>query len=90
MGTYARGRDFFQRHAQYQLDGESLSKLEGHADLMAASANDIKPISIETEGDQKLVERHGKLYSGNALNYGVVFAPTCLSPLHSRFVRVLP
>jgi hypothetical protein len=89
-GYVCQGQRVLRATARYELDRDSLSKLEGHADSTASKANDVQPLAIETESDQKLVERQGKLYSGSALNYGVVFSPTCLSPGHSRFARVLP
>jgi hypothetical protein len=89
-GYVCQGQRILRATARYQFDRDSLSKVGGQADSTAGKANDIAPVAIETESDQKLVEREGKFYSGSALNYGVVFAPTCLSPSHSRFVRVLP
>lgn len=89
-GYVCQGQRILRATAQYQLDQDSLSKVGGQAASTAGQASDIGSVAIETESDEKLVLRQGKLYSGSALNYGVVFAPTCMSPSHSRFKRVLP
>jgi len=39
----------------------------------------IVKTAIETQSDQSVVERAGRLFSGAALNYGVSMNPTCLA-----------
>jgi hypothetical protein len=89
-GYVCQGRKILRATAKYKLDRDSLSKLGGNAASTAGKSDDVQPLAIETESSQKLVARQGELYSGSALDYGVVFTPTCLAPEHSRFARVLP
>ena len=55
-----------------------------------ANINDLVKTAIEAQSDQHVVEKEGRLLSGSALNYGVSMNPTCLTPRHGRFARVLP
>jgi hypothetical protein len=90
-GYVCQGQRILRATAEYKIDRDSLMKLSGHADSPSGKGGDAAPqVAIDTESDQKLVERQGRLLSGSALDYGVVFAPTCMAPEHSRFPRVLP
>ncbi len=58
-----------------------------------ANVDDVKNLlkaAIESEGQQNVVEKDGRLFTGSGLEYGVAMAPTCLAPPHARFERVLP
>jgi hypothetical protein len=89
-GYVCQGQRILRATAEYKFDRDSLMKLGGHVDTASGQANDAEPIAVDTESNQRLVERQGRMLSGSALDYGVVFTPTCLAPEHARFARVLP
>ncbi len=89
-GYVCQGQRILRATAEYKFDRDSVMKLGGHADSASGKADDAQPIAVDTQSNQKLVERQGRMLSGSALDYGVVFTPTCLAPEHARFARVLP
>ena len=89
-GYVCQGQEILLATAEFKLDRDSQNKLTTGADITPDKVNDALKTAIETQSDQSVVERDGRLYSGSALNYGVEFYPTCLAPSGARFARVLP
>jgi hypothetical protein len=58
----------------------------------AGAQPDAAPLKIAAHADTnaQLEEKSGRLVSGSALKYGIAMNPTCLTPLHGLFKRVLP
>ncbi len=46
--------------------------------------------ATESQSDQSVVDKEGRLFAGTALKYGVSMNPICLAPPNGRFQRVLP
>ena len=47
-------------------------------------------MAVESQSDQSVVDKEGRLFAGTALKYGVSMNPICLAPPNGRFQRVLP
>ena len=77
-----------QATAEFKLDFESQGGV-GTKTKTAADLNQVK-LAIETQSDQRVVEKQGRLYSGSALKYGVAMNPLCMAPPTGRFTRILP
>jgi hypothetical protein len=89
-GYVCQGQKILQATAEFKLDRDAQSKLAAHA---TATSNDIKEIvklAVESQSDQAVVDKEGRLFAGRALNYGVSMNPICLAPPNGRFERVLP
>jgi hypothetical protein len=74
--------------AEFKLDRETESKLN-----TSGTASDVKDIvkrAVETQGNQDVVDKEGRLFAGKALQYGAVLTPLCVAPTKSRFSRVVP
>ena len=85
-----RGRKSCARRPSSNSDRDSQSKLATRVDATPGKVNDALKAAVETQSDQSLVEREGRLFSGSALTYGVAMTPLCLAPKDARFPRVLP
>ena len=85
-----RGRKSCARRPSSNFDRDSQSKLATRVDATPGKVNDALKAAVETQSDQSLVEREGRLFSGSALTYGVAMTPLCLAPKDARFPRVLP
>jgi len=88
-GYVCQGQKILQATAEYKLDRDTQSKIATNA----KAADDLRALvkhAVETQGDQSVVERDGRLFAGAALNYGVSMNPVCLAPPDGRFERVLP
>jgi hypothetical protein len=89
-GYVCQGQKILQATAEFKLDRDAQSKLASKA---TATSNDIKEIvklAVESQGEQSVVDREGRLFAGKALKYGVSMNPICLAPPNGRFERVLP
>lgn len=89
-GYVCQGQRILRATAEYKLDLDTLNKLGAQVDATPGKAADVVKVGIDTQSNEKVMEREGKLLSGSALDYGVVFTPTCLAPKNARFPRVLP
>jgi len=47
-------------------------------------------LAVESQSEQAVVEKDGRLFAGTALEYGVSMNPICLAPPDGRFQRILP
>jgi hypothetical protein len=83
-----QGQRILQATAEYKLDLDENSQLGTHA--KAENVKGSVKQAIESQSQQSVVERDGRLFAGKALQYGVSMNPTCLAPPHARFQRVLP
>jgi hypothetical protein len=89
-GFVCQGQKILRATAEFKLDRDSQSKLATRVDATPGKVNDALKAAVETQSDQSLVEREGRLFSGSALTYGVAMTPLCLAPKDARFPRVLP
>jgi hypothetical protein len=74
--------------AEFKLDRDTQSKLN-----TSGTVKDVKDIvkqAVETQGNQDVVDKEGRLFAGKALQYGAVLTPLCVAPTKSRFSRVVP
>jgi hypothetical protein len=88
-GYVCQGQKMLQATAEFKLDLAT----EGHIKAGTKITEDLKGIvkaAIETQAEQSVVEKEGRLFSGTALKYGVSMNPLCLAPPDGRFRRVLP
>jgi len=89
-GYVCQGQKILQATAEYKLDRDTQSKLEAGAKATADDIKDIVKRAVETQSDQSVVDKEGRLFAGAALKYGVSMNPICLAPRTSRFQRILP
>ncbi len=89
-GYVCQGQKILQATAEFKLDRDAQSKLAAGAKVTADNIKDVVKLAIESQSDQTVVDRAGRLFAGTALNYGVSMNPTCLAPAATRFQRVLP
>jgi hypothetical protein len=87
-GYVCQGQRTLKATAEYKLDRDTQSKLKAHA--KADKVPDLVKAAVETQGDQSVVNKEGRLFAGEALEYGVSMNPMCLAPPNARFQRVLP
>jgi hypothetical protein len=88
-GYVCQGQKMLQATAEFKLDLAA----EGQIKAGTKITEDLKGIvkaAIETQAEQSVVEKEGRLFSGTALKYGVSMNPLCLAPPDGRFRRVLP
>ncbi|UPJ53707.1 hypothetical protein IVB30_21785 [Bradyrhizobium sp. 200] len=76
--------------AEFKLDRDAQSKLDTSANATADDVKGIVKLAVESQGNQDVVDREGRLLAGKALQYGAVLSPECVAPRHSRFRRVVP
>ncbi len=76
--------------AEFKLDRDAQSKLETSSTETVDGVKDIVKLAVESQGNQSVVNKEGRLLAGKALQYGVTLTPICLAPAHARFQRVLP
>jgi hypothetical protein len=88
-GAYVcQGQKILQGTARYGVDEQN--KLEIKTKANADDVKNLLKTAIETQGNQSVLDKDGRLFAGTALEYGVSMNPTCLAPLNGRFARVLP
>jgi hypothetical protein len=88
-GYVCQGQKIMRATAEFKLDRDTQNKLDTNVKPTGEIKNIVKT-AIETQSDQSVVERAGRLFSGAALTYGVSMNPTCLAPPDGHFQRVLP
>jgi hypothetical protein len=89
-GYVCQGQKILRARAEFKLDRDSQDKLGAHVDATPGEINAAVKTAVETQSDQILVVREGRLLAGSVLNYGVAMNPTCLAPKNAHFSRVLP
>ncbi|MGZ5873866.1 MAG: hypothetical protein ACXWKP_17320 [Bradyrhizobium sp.] len=89
-GYVCQGQKILRATAEFKLDRDAQSKLGANAAATPGDVKDIVKLAVETQSDQAVVDREGRLFAGKALEYGVSMTPICLAPPNSRFERVLP
>ena len=81
---------YLRAGGEFKLDRDAQSKLGANATATPGDVKEIVKLAVETQGDQAVVDKEGRLLAGKALEYGVSMTPICLAPPNSRFERVLP
>jgi hypothetical protein len=89
-GYVCQGQKILQATAEFKLDRDAQSKLAANAQATADDIKDIVKLAVESQSDQAVVDKEGRLFAGTALKYGVSMNPICLAPPNGRFQRVLP
>jgi hypothetical protein len=89
-GYVCQGQKILHATAEFKLDRDVQKKLAASATATADHVKDVVKLAIETQSDQGVVDKDGRLFAGAALNYGVSMNPSCIAPPTSRFQRVLP
>lgn len=85
-----QGQKLMQATAEFKLDAETQNKLTANGKVTANDIKDMVKLAVESQADQNVIERDGRLLSGTALKYGVSMNPMCVAPPDGRFRRVLP
>jgi hypothetical protein len=89
-GYVCQGQKILRATAEFKLDRDAQSKLAANATATSGDIKEIVKLAVESQGDQAVVEKEGRLLAGRALKYGVSMNPMCLAPPNGRFKRVLP
>lgn len=89
-GYVCQGQKVLQATAEFKLDVDTRNKLVTNAKATDDEIKDIVKAAIETQSEQSVVDRAGRLFAGAALKYGVSMTPICLAPPNGRFQRILP
>jgi hypothetical protein len=89
-GYVCQGQKLLQATAEFKLDLDANNKLATETKATPEDVTNAIKLAIEAQSKQSVVEREGRLFSGSALQYGVLMNPTCLAPKGARFRRVLP
>jgi hypothetical protein len=89
-GYVCQGQKILQATAEFKLDRDAQSKLATKTKATADNIKDIVKLAVESQSDQSVVDKEGRLFAGTALKYGVSMNPICLAPPNGRFQRVLP
>jgi hypothetical protein len=89
-GYVCQGQKILRATAEFKLDRDAQSKLAANATAASGDVKDIVKLAVESQSDQAVVDKEGRLLAGKALEYGVSMSPVCLAPPNSRFERVLP
>jgi len=89
-GYVCQGQRTLRATAEFKLDNDTQSKLATQATATSKDIKDIVKLAVESQGNQTVVAKEGRLLSGKELTYGVTMTPLCLAPQNARFDRVLP
>jgi hypothetical protein len=89
-GYVCQGQKILQATAEFKLDRDAQSKLAANAKATTDNIKDIVKLAVESQSDQTVVDKEGRLFAGTALKYGVSMNPICLAPPTGRFQRILP
>lgn len=89
-GYVCQGQKILQATAEFKLDRDAQNKLAANAKATADNIKDIVKLAVESQSDQTVVDKEGRLFAGTALKYGVSMNPICLAPPTGRFQRILP
>jgi hypothetical protein len=76
--------------AEYSLDTESRRQLEANGKVSAERITGLVKGTVEARAEHSVVERGGRLFSGEELKYGVQVDPICQTPREAYFSRFLP
>ena len=89
-GYVCQGQKILHATAEFKLDRDAQSKLAASSKATADNIKDIVKLAVESQSEQAVVEKDGRLFAGTALEYGVSMNPICLAPPDGRFERILP
>jgi hypothetical protein len=89
-GYVCQGQTILRGTAEYKLDLDTQNKLATNAKATADEIKGMMKTAIETQSDQGVDEREGRLLAGASLKYGISMNPTCLAPANAHFKRILP
>jgi hypothetical protein len=89
-GYVCQGQKILQATAEFKLDRDAQDKLSASAKTSADEIKHIMKLAVESQSDQSVVDKEGRLFAGAALKYGVSMNPICLAPPDGHFRRVLP
>ncbi len=89
-GYVCQGQKILHATAEFKLDRDAQSKLTASSKATADNIKDIVKLAVESQSEQAVVEKDGRLFAGTALEYGVSMTPICLAPPDGRFQRILP
>jgi hypothetical protein len=89
-GYVCQGQKILHATAEFKLDRDAQSKLAASSKVAADNIKDIVKLAVESQSEQAVVEKDGRLFAGTALEYGVSMTPICLAPPNGRFQRILP
>jgi hypothetical protein len=89
-GYVCQGQKILRATAEFKLDRDAQSKLAASSKVTADNIKDIVKLAVESQSEQAVVEKDGRLFAGTALEYGVSMTPICLAPPNGRFQRILP
>ena len=89
-GYVCQGQKILRATAEYKLDRDAQSKLAAKATAAPGEIKEIVKLAVESQAEQTVIDKEGRLFAGKALNYGVSMNPLCLAPTNARFERVLP
>lgn len=89
-GYVCQGQKILRATAEFKLDRDAQSKLGANAMATSHNVKKIGKLAVESQGDQSVVDKEGRLFAGRGLEYGVSMTPICLAPPNARFERVLP
>jgi hypothetical protein len=89
-GYVCQGQKILHATAEFKLDRDAQSKLTAGSKATADNIKDIVKLAVESQSEQAVVEKDGRLFAGTALEYGVSMTPICLAPPDGRFQRILP
>jgi hypothetical protein len=89
-GYVCQGQKILHATAEFKLDRDAQSKLAAGSKVTADNIKDIVKLAVESQSEQAVVEKDGRLFAGTALEYGVSMNPICLAPPDAHFQRILP
>ncbi|MCA1457609.1 hypothetical protein I6F35_31190 [Bradyrhizobium sp. BRP22] len=89
-GYVCQGQKILQATAEFKLDRDAQNRLAAKAKTASDEIKNIMKLAVESQSDQSVVDKEGRLFAGAALKYGVSMNPICLAPPDGRFRRVLP
>ena len=89
-GYVCQGQKILHATAEFKLDRDAQSRLAAGSKVTADNLKDIVKLAVESQSEQAVVEKDGRLFAGTALEYGVSMNPICLAPPDGRFQRILP
>jgi hypothetical protein len=89
-GYVCQGQKILRATAEFRLDRDAQNKLAANAKTSSDEIKNIVKLAVESQSDQSVVDKEGRLFAGAALKYGVSMNPICLAPPDGRFRRVLP
>jgi hypothetical protein len=90
-GNYVcQGQKILQATAEFKLDRDAENKLAAAAKPSPDKINNVIKLAVESQSEQTVVDKEGRLFAGAALKYGVSMDPICLALKTWRFQRSLP